>query len=319
MALYMNMRIFFIILSVGIIHAGHEQVINNYLAQYKRPFTLLEISNDTLSYGLPIAQKYNATVVSLLLGKLPRGFNINLEREYPQLIILNPTKCTLEDLNTLVRCEHFDVVIIRDLDVNIRKNYEFKHNKQRVLELLLKLGDALFIELPINHELGAYIGYYNGQIISKKTTDLYFTYNQKRGLDIARWSRKHLPELNQPRYPIISNFEQKLYIKDNAHIMWLKGINLVTFVMLRGICPCDQTIAQNIRAFRNIQHNDLIIGNMIIQGTKLVAIDINDPRWDSQVEYCITAALRVFSGDTWRLRDPEKCMQAYREFLSQEP
>lgn len=300
------------------LQSSHSSILDSYIDRYSRSVTILEVGIDSIGYGLELAKKHDCTMVELLLGKLSHKFNYNREREYPNLIVLNPRTLLLEQLYTLSRCEHFDIVIVRDIPRRLKHNHELNSNLHKTLELLLKLGDATFFELPVNHELHAFIQAKNGKLIARSSSELYFFDTPKKGLDIPRWSQRQLPPLEKPRYPIVSNFCEKLYIKDNQRINWLKGINLLTFVMLRGICPCDATISRNIYNFRSSNHNDLIIGNIVIQGSLLIAIDINDPRWDAHLETCIKAAMNVFKGDKWRLKDPEQCFQAYREFLSQE-
>lgn len=300
---------------------NHQAAIENYINNYKRPVTILEIGIDSGKYAFSLAKKYDCTSVLMLIGALPHSFNFSVEKDYKNLIILNPKFLNYENLQTLVRCEHFDIVIIRDMPHNLRKNDSLQVQFEKTLELLIQLGDATFIELPKNNSFEKLIYCKKGNLISNETnTKLFFINIPKPGLDIARWSVKHQPTLTKPRYLIKSTFEHKFYYKDGdgKPIPWIKGINLLTCVMLRMICPCDETIRKNLESFRNLKHNDLILGNMVQQGITTIPIDVNDPRWDADVNVCLNAALRVFKGDNYRFKDPEKCYQEYKILLSVE-
>lgn len=320
---YVTCLIFFqSILCIQII-ASHKQQIASFLEQYNpdRGITVLEIGVDTCKYSNILSKRFNATCVMLYLGRLHDEKQFAIEQDYPNVVMANPVTMTLKNLETLVRCEHFDVVIVHGIPAGLKRGHELTNNFDQTLELLLQLGDHTFIEIGADKASKKIAQERNLTLYNKDDkTHLLYKHTEKKGLDIARWNCSHMNWQKQIyRYPIFSNFEKKHYQKKETadeEIPWLKGINLSTFVMLRGICPSEKTILESLEAMRKIKHNDLIIGNMIVQGTKIIPIDLDDPRWNGNVNKCITAALTVFDSNNTRLKNPELTLRSYREYLT---
>lgn len=297
----------------------HYKVLTTLLGNYTRPITILEIGVDAVFYTRAIADHYDSTNIVLLLHKLCSGEHRKIEQEYDNVVLLNPRRMTLEKLRTLGRCEHFDVVIMHGIPSGLKTDHVLQQEWRTTIDLVLALGDFVFIEIPANASLyKTYLEYKKGHSVSVSKTVLYRFDMQKKGLDIARWNLAHMPSESQPRYPIMSNFHEKIYYKKDVPqgTPWLKGINLLTFLMLGGISPCEELIARDIEAMRSTKHNDLIIGNMIIQGNKVIPIDLNDPRWNGNLEKCVNSALAVFKGDYTRLKSPEGALAHYRSLMA---
>lgn len=75
---------------------------------------------------------------------------------------------------------------------------------------------------------------------------------------------------------------------------WIPGINLVTYKVLNGIYPTKEMVIIQLKAFKGFKHRDFHIGNLIIQGTNLVAIDGDDLRVDG--DHPETAYPRLVDG-----------------------
>lgn len=294
------------------------KLLNNYTSQ--RGVTILEIGIDKCNYVFDLSHKYNSTCVMMYLGALHTPNQFEVEQKYPHMVIVNPVTLTVKDLETLVRCEHFDVVIVHGIPSKLKKGHELRQEFKVTLDLIMQLGDHTYIELnKYDKDIKDHLLKKNAKLVSKNNSNLYYLETPKKGLDIARWNCNWM-NWQKPlyRYPILSTFDKKHYQKketEDQHIPWLKGINLSTFVMLRGICPCEATIQKNLNNMRSIKHNDLIIGNMIVQGKDIIPIDLDDPRWNGNVYKCITAALTVFNNASTRLKNPDEALRFYRSYL----
>lgn len=305
------------------IASNHQKYVQSFLQQYQpdRGITVLEIGVDNCKYAYKVSKNFNATAVMLYLGRLHDESQFTMENQYPNLVIVNPVTMNVNQLETLVRCEHFDVVIIHGIPNKLKRGHALTDNFDQTFDLLLQLGDHTFIEVDSQDNKTAQLCSKKNMMKLRASKDaLWYANTEKLGLDIARWNCNHMNWQKQVyRYPIFSNFEKKHYQKKESadtEIPWLKGINLSTFVMLRGICPCEKTIQNCLEAMRSIKHNDLIIGNMIVQGRSIIPIDLDDPRWNGNVTKCITAALTVFNENSNRLKNPDQSLRFYREYLT---
>ncbi len=57
---------------------------------------------------------------------------------------------------------------------------------------------------------------------------------------------------------------------------WLPGINLLTFKMCNGVYPSIDTIKDRLSTLKSSTHTDWLINNMIIRGSELSWIDVDD-------------------------------------------
>lgn len=92
----------------------------------------------------------------------------------------------------------------------------------------------------------------------------------------GRWN--YLKTYKHGEYKIESNFTDKKFIKNKPNYPlsitpWHAGINLLTFKKLKGIYPTKEMIQSLLYPLISIEHNDLHIFNLIIQGKSLVPID----------------------------------------------
>ncbi|MBA3953997.1 hypothetical protein H0X48_01610 [Candidatus Dependentiae bacterium] len=288
--------------------------IKQLVDKYTRPFTVLELGFTSTEYAFDIASTVtNVSCISIIFKDARSSLVAASAKRLNNIVVLNPAVASIEDLTTLGRCEHFDIVIIKELSTLV------KLCGLRVITALCNLGDFIIFELPKN----------GTQLLKKIDSSKITVYNScegdiavctmhKQSLDIARWTQ-NLPVSSTPRYIIKSEFNQKLFYKDSAAkpTNWIRGINLVTFVMLKGIYPSDDTIRQQLTALASTfpEYNDGVIGNMIIDGASLKLIDFDDKRRKSNMKKCINKALRLFNNDKTRLVDPKKRIKEYYRSL----
>lgn len=285
------------------------QTVGATIRPYKRRITVLEIGTSVPTYTPIISTNYNTICVVMLLDgaqEYVRTLNRSMQST---ITLLAPTRLNLEALSILGRCEHFDMVIVHDIHAHIK---DATH--AAIVDAYLKLGEHLFIEVSkplVEQEM---VKRRMKLVARDGSTALYQSYRKKPGLDIARFSQKDRTRSTKPRYTIESTLEDKLFSKKGLDepTRYIAGINLVTFVMLNGIYPEDMSIRKQLSAMnRKYDHNDLVLGNIVVQGNKLYPIDFNDKRRDADVQHCITAALKAFKTGNTRQRNPERWMQEY--------
>ncbi len=301
-------------------NAGYAE-IKELLNKYHRPITVLEIGVDSVYYAFDIAKEYDCTSVIMYVDKLHDHKQYAKVQDFENVVIVNPQNVTHDMLQTVTRCEHFDVVIVHGVPEQLKKDHILRRGYQRTLDLIMKLGDFTFIQTKgRSRKVASYCQSNGKNLVHGLKGTLYGFQTPKKGLDIARWNYRHLPMQETPRYPIDSNFTEKKYYKNFAEqgIPWLKGMNLVTFVMLRGLYPTNMMISRQIEEMKKSKHNDAIIGNMIVQGGNTVTlIDVGDPRYNANLERLLNAALSVFKGnDSSRLKNPLQTMLQYRNLVS---
>ncbi|MFA6066256.1 MAG: hypothetical protein WC707_03670 [Candidatus Babeliaceae bacterium] len=262
----MKIKLLYMVVCVYFFSYGRDQhipaEITKLLGQYTRPFTLLEICPNDIKYSVQLAQKYPTSVfIILTVGNKTGTINYSVLNKLKNVVLLNVYTLSEPDIKTLSRCEHFDVLLMHDLIIT----ESFCHLADYVV---LDNAHAQFRDSSIMH-------------------------TPKNGIDIPRWSCKVMPESPEPRYPIMSNFREKYCVKNGVRSSWLPGINLITALMLYVSYPSLDLIAKNIKSMKKIDHNDLVIGNMIVQGAVIVPIDFNDKRHFIKVKTCLKAAKRL--------------------------
>lgn len=304
-------------------HTGYEalcDIIDKYHPE--RSVTILEIDSNTAEYTFKLVEKYAREKISCIALLTEDGYAAARKAQENRLPIAvvypHVHRLTLDMFKQFARCEHLDIVVI--------------HNGASLLDkfgsqcwsVLCRLGDFTLIEVPKTTGLSIRNTEPAGCEVSHNNDDdttfvLYKT--RKQGLDIARWTQK-LSTTNKPRYKVESNFQKKLLYKKIASgqtriSAWKKGINLVTFVMLQGIYPPDDSMRENLQAlYRQYpDHNDGVIGNMILDGIDLRLVDFGDKRRNASMKRCVKHALRLFNGDGLRLVNPEQRMKQYNQDL----
>lgn len=288
------------------------RIIRDFLDQYQRPVTVLEIGVKRVYYAPAIAQRYDCTCVALVTDE-PWAYmlsTIAYESGLENLAIANPPEITDAMLERLGRCEHFDLVIVHD--------FEFLGSKSgsNVLQLLCGLGDYLFIDLPTDLlRLGLQVPSTKRVLLEESDATFCLFEIHKKALTMTRWTNTNPETLK--KYLITSTFTEKSLYKQvtNTTTPWLNGINLITFIMLRGVFPTDEMIRADLKALKNIKHNDLVIGNLLVQGSHLIPIDFGDKRRGVDSSRCIQAAQKIFRFNR-RFKDPQGALSRYMNYLA---
>ena len=285
--------------------------IHSLLSRYSRSITILEITQkNSMCYSLDIARHYpQATCVVVAHGRTDSVADILEQHAITNLVLLDPPALDTYSIDMLGKCEHFDVVIVHDVEALDQKNVI------PMLRLLLKLGDHIFIDSAASLRIPEGTLSQQSEVVATHAgrSFLYFEV-LKSNLLLPRWSIRG----NAPfkHYEVMSNFhEKKLYkraTKTTSH--WIPGINLLTFIMLQGLYPTNKMIRKHLKSFKDIDHNDLVLGNMVVQGASVVPIDFRDRRRNIHPEVCIKAAKKVFRL-TRRFDSPRAALIRYSAYL----
>ncbi len=306
----------------------HYEEVTAVLKKYKRPVTVLEIGQASSNYTFALASEFKtAFCTSLSFEYADYIASLAARRGSTNICVLAPFHKShalydalfrpqyLSKTNicrALSRCEHFDIAIIHDVDILFK-------NTAEIINVLVKLAEFVFFEVR-SQKVANRIASSQIQLVCKSCAGaLLVSHDLRDSLDIARYTQWRRRKPLEPKYHIESSFTQKLFYKEKRQeaVTWVPGINLITFVMLRGLYPTDSMMKTQLASLKqNIpHHNDLVLGNIVVQGTKLVPIDFNDKRRDANMDDCINAALKVFNSDKTRLRNPEKWINAYYDAL----
>lgn len=288
-----------------------KNVIISLLQQYKRPVTVLEIGNHATAGTLHRAAHCRGSYVMMvrhkdsIADKMQNG-TVSLHN----LVVLHPDTIDYAIMDNLGKCEHFDVVVIRDMDK------WFTHNiLYGIFKAALTLGDYLFVEL--NEALIPMVTSLHPCTVMESTVPrkvwCYFEIHKKY-LKKARWT---LHEENINNFEIISNFDEKKMYKHstNTTSSWIPGINLVTFIMLKGLYPTDTILCSQLKSFKTLKHNDLVVGNIVVQGKRIRAIDFCDARRNISPSICIRAAIKKLIYQDRLKKDPLHILRKYTEYL----
>lgn len=282
-----------------------EAIINSFLTRYTRAITIVEFVVGDHSRSLQSIYS-NRFCYLIALGESARLYKrITSEKNHSTCALMAPCGITAEMLDTFARCESPDCVIV-----------PVECIKQDILESLFQLGDYCIVigDLGQIYPSPPVECIQQETSIEGKLVSIYKSY--KKGLDIARWMCRLQPRNGGTKYPIVSDFNTKNLVKEGEVSTWKAGINLMTFLMLRGIYPTHDALRAQIKSMKRLDHNDLVIGNMVLQGTTLIPIDFCDTRRNSNRRRCIKAALRLFKKyRTLLLEDPRKALDAYHYLL----
>jgi hypothetical protein len=275
-------------------------IINSVLARYKRPFTMLDVGAAQGYFCFKAADMYPKSVFVMLEGsnefypkiseQLSSIFVAN--QNYNNVIWLN-TPIVVEDIERLSQSEHFDVI----LALNIF--HWFPEHWQRLLEALHEMSHVLIIETPpidealpkeqhalrqTIHNHFAAVARETIQGVPRHTNpSLYTTYyilERTSPFRLKRTSMLH-PDYGDRDHFVFYDYETKHFCKKDRIepfiqyvTPWQPGINLLSFLMLRGAFPLRKEISRLLP--ENASHTDWMPNNMVLQGKNLVLIDKGD-------------------------------------------
>lgn len=293
---------------IVIIQAGAaEDFMHTLLGQYRRSITVLEVGRTSHAYLFGFAKRYPGTYV-LMDRKLPVSADTLEDRAFKNIVFLHPEYIDAALLLDLGKCEHFDVAIIRDGD------HLISEQMMRALPILLGLGDHIFIEMPERFVEAAQKVHACEVLPTQLGMCLCYFEMHKTSILKSRWTAS---EENSANYGIVSNFEEKRMAKQSTGTTssWIPGINLLTFLMLRGVYPTDNMMRKQLKTFKHIDHNDLVIGNIVVQGAKITPIDFHDKRRNIDPAVCVKAALKKVIKDGRIKDDPYRLLHKYTVYL----
>jgi len=214
---------------------------------YKRPISVLDLGASQGYFSFKIASEYDAVCVMVENGynntwktnqQLFELCRLNTELDN---IIFCQKRITVEELEQLARCEHFDVVLAFNII------HHFGSKWKRVADAVLSLGDNIIIETPSIDDkllgrservrgLNKYLVSHNGIIICEVPRH---TNPSSKGKMYWVEQTKN-KELCSGQFIVSSNYVEKTLsneIRPNVEFYCGPGINFATFTMLNGVYP----------------------------------------------------------------------------------
>lgn len=246
-------------------HAQWKNFIYHLLNQYKRPITILELGASKESLSFDIVRHYDATCVMIDWDNVDQLAQQCTEKQ-PDNIILLGKNIGIHDLQKLGECEHFDVVILADILPAFEKEWN------AFSTILTTLGDYVIIKnIPAGFSTDTIKNY------MKYVGCCYFLEINKNRLHRTAWNK----ERRWNKFYVKSTFTDKKLYKGFLKLWsstWIRGINLYTFKGTQGVYPTSSFIKDQIKKFAGSNHNDIWLGNMVLQGKSVKLIDFDDSR-----------------------------------------
>ncbi|MFH1254664.1 MAG: hypothetical protein V1646_04520 [bacterium] len=270
--------------------------IKPILDQYKRPITVLDLGAGQGYFAFRIAHDYDSTCIMVE----DNGDSFRQADQLLKLCHLNSNlhnigllnkRMSLQELQKLADCEHFDVILAFDYI-----NPDDRNWKQRV-NAILRLGDNIFIQTPwssISEENMAkrsvveFLANQSGKLIlqtpcvyePKIEEQMFWFERHKEGLR-CRCFYNESKDSYIDLFRIKSSYTQKTFLKKghSSGPEWKKGINLITFLMLSGTYPPKNVIKKAVAKLTQEKLTDFVPKNLIVQGNNIALIDQNDKEW----------------------------------------
>jgi SAM-dependent methyltransferase len=274
--------------------AQRYALIKPTLERYKRPFTVLDLGAFEGAFAFQIARDFpQSTVIAieqddLIVGEAKKA---NL----PNVIVLQ-RKMSAEDIVSLSRCEHFDVVLCLNFLHHMGDQW------LTVFDALRECSSSLFVQTPYPQDKEAC-----GQECVQAIFDRIDSCHEPLG-ETTQF-HGHMP---RPLYRIPQGVAARIYKSsmespdhaiasfvganyNNKHILllhkghtigipWTYGFNLANFCYLNGKWPTKERVLEMLREMPlpEKQHGDISLHNIIIDGQKAKLIDGGEPwaTWD---------------------------------------
>lgn len=262
-------------------------IVRDFCAQYRRPFTVLDIGASICYFGIRLTEDFpNCTVAAIEHREAQSALDV-LKANDAQRVILMSKLLRLDDLQALAEVETFDIVLA--LSIIHRFPGSFKDR----LEVFRSLGDNLILEvpfedctggnvntddslLPADHKL---LGYGKSHLVENGKRKIVLLPRQKTELKRAYFGC----DRTDLRMVIYSDFYRKQvkFFNKKEQREWIRGLNLHTYLNFDGIWPERHTIRKQIEAKREAVleagHHDIAQWNIILQGDDSKFIDVRDP------------------------------------------
>jgi hypothetical protein len=308
------------------------KIVHSILQRYKRPFTLLDIGAAQGYFSMRAAEIYPESVFVMMEGSnavYPQiskqlGSICELNHHLGNLIWLDKP-LILEDLKNIRTCEHFDVVLLLNIV------HWFPNQWKEIIDIVYSMSHLTILEVPpiepslpseqlqLRKQIHAYLSTLASESVQgvprHTHLSLYTTYyilENKGPFSIHRTSLIH-PAYGDRQHWIHCDYKTKQLQKIdqvapflNYTSDWQPGINLITYLMLQGAHPSREEITQVLPV--EYAHRDWMLNNMILQGRRLVLIDMNDRKNEMGgcgSHFC-TPRLREKIEKLILIKDPEK-------------
>lgn len=250
-----------------------NEVILNFLKKFEYPTTLLDINPSNIKESLAQAAQFDCAYIILTWPKKKIPYELCNKTQPENVILLQRKSYSHDYILHLASCEHFDITFC---------TYPEEYTTETTHEFFLKnisfLADYTIITTKKKYISDLYIKN-NSVIYNTLSQDNYIIIveHKKSLLKRTTWRSK---EKEIAPYQIKSNFEKKQFYcnRRNIYTNWIPGVNLETFKHAGGTYPSYQEIVNELENFKHCEHDDMYIGNFIIQGKKLKLIDFNDPQ-----------------------------------------
>lgn len=288
--------------------------IRTLCTRYKRPFTVLDIGACLGYFSFRLASEFNCVSVMVeaadhyvkaLSGParpVTDDLISGLMRQQTcknKLLLLNK-RLTLDSLQRLSECEHFDVVLA------LRVVHHFKKPFADVIKVMTSLCDHLFLELPtpgepnvrakgrVKKELADHT-----KLLSDYTYELVGRYPSHVGPALSPMYRvkgsgisivrPYYDSKRKINHTVKSGFRRKVLVKTekksgrgDLRTTWVPGINLRTWHILNGLFPNRKYVANLLKSYKLPKGSpltDIAMWNFVISGEKVTLIDhtsVND-------------------------------------------
>jgi len=305
--------------------------IKKVLKQYKRPITVLDIGAAEGYFSFRTATDYDACVV--MIGDPAWNDNILqkqcLANTDLDKVVLISKKITVDELQRLSECEHFDVVLALNVIHHFGTDWKKGYNA------ILNMGDNIIIETPPNGDRGAcgqgLIEPINKCLDKEPYTLLgkFKRHTDQKVVDRLVWISKKRTELKRKDYisaeslhtfSINSTFKKKSlkkYLNGNlvSEQPWIPGINLITFKSLNGTYPTRDMLVEAVLPLTSTPSTDWFPHNVIVSGKNLHLIDTNDPLHEGTSTWTFNADLYGLMLDVIYANSDQEILELYTAFI----
>ena len=272
-------------------------IIKNIVSRYRRPVTVADLDARWGYFSFRLAHDFDALCVMLTHekqhaessnagdnnGDCPPAFSHKNALEQLCLFNTHLTKIVLlgtePDPTALVRlgtCEHFDIVLARDLLYDPTMAPETWEN---TADAILAIGETIIIELSsavigsvMHVPIIEYIIEHKGEridLVGKENAPASVFYLISRSkISVADCCLKARLKKYEP-HTITSTPYVKFFSKDGIDRPWYPGINIMTFRALDGLFPTDDIIFEQLeKGIPWAQKHS----NLLIQGRQLAVL-----------------------------------------------
>ncbi|KKM06936.1 hypothetical protein LCGC14_1738940, partial [marine sediment metagenome] len=260
--------------------AKRYELIRRFCAQYQRPFTVLDIGAADGYFAVRLAEDFPECTVVAVEPRERIGEVLKLN-DQQRVLWLNKA-LTAENIHKLTEVEHFDVTLALSVI------HWLKVPPAWSLGALRELGDHLILEVPVEAAAtgqaiveaitlppdGVLLGYGESHLDPKARRPIYVFSQTRTTLAKHYWGEDRRSTRQRFAITIGSSFESKTFTKGETR-PWLRGINLQTFLVLNGVQPSREHIAECVRTAMSPKspHGDLTPWNVILQGDRVALID----------------------------------------------